>query len=168
MGKLESYMAVFASYWRRAKHLALGPQGEPGQGQKGMTLIEIIIVIALLGTLMTILVTNLSDTSEKAKEDQARIAMGGIAQALQLYRVHNNKYPTTAQGLDALLTDPGESKRWRGPYIEKEKLQDPWGNAYDYTSADGRKYEIVSAGADGNFGTEMDIFYPERETESQE
>ena len=160
-------MAIFASYWRKAKHLALGPQSDKEDGQKGMTLIEIIIVIALLGTLMTILVTNLSDTSEKAKEDQARIAMGGIAKALQLYRVHNNKYPTTAQGLDALLNDPGESKRWRGPYIEKEKLKDPWVNAYDYTS-DGRKYEIISAGADGNFGTEMDIHYPERETDEQQ
>ena len=134
--------------------------------EKGMTLIEIIIVIALLGTLMTILVTNLSDTSEKAKEDQARIGMGNVAQALQLYRVHNNKYPTTGQGLDALLQSPGDSKRWRGPYIEKEKLRDPWGEDYSYSS-DGRKFEIVSAGADNTMGTDLDIHYPERENEDQ-
>lgn len=137
------------------------------RNSKGMTLIEILIVIALLGTLMAILVTNLSDTSERAKEDQARIAMGTIAQSLQLYRVHNNKYPTTAQGLDALVSNPGDSKRWRGPYIEKEKLNDPWGSPFDYTS-DGRKYEIVSAGSDSTMGTEKDIYYPERETEEQQ
>ena len=131
--------------------------------QKGMTLVEIIIVIAIIGGVMTILFSNLSDSSEKAKEDQARIAMGAIGQSLQLYRVHNNKSPTPAQGLDAFVNNPGEGKRWRGPYIEKKKLLDPWQNPFDYTS-DGRKYEIVSSGADLTFGTEFDIFYPERET----
>ena len=150
--------------WIRSKELALRPF--KGEREKGMTLIEIIIVIALLGTLMTILVTNIVGTSDEAKKDQARIAVGGIAQALQLYRVHNNRYPNTAESLDALVIDPGTSKRWKGPYIEKNKLTDPWGTAYDYTS-DGRKYEITSAGIDGTMGTEEDIHYPERETEDQ-
>ena len=157
-------MTAFVSYWRKAKTLACGH--EPSRDERGMTLIEIIIVIALLGSLMAILVTNLSNTADKAREDQTRVSMGNIAQALQIYRVHNNKYPTTAQGLDALVSDPGENKRWRGPYIEKEKLKDPWGNAYDYTS-DGRKYEIISAGSDGQFGTDKDLFYPEREASEE-
>jgi len=150
--------------WNRSKELALRPF--QGEREKGMTLIEIIIVIALLGTLMTILVTNIVNTGDEARKDQARIAMGGIAQALQLYRVHNNRYPNTAEGLDALVTDPGTSKRWKGPYIEKNKLVDPWSTPYDYTS-DGRKYEITSAGIDTTMGTEEDIHYPERETEDQ-
>lgn len=128
----------------------------------GMTLLEIIIVVALLGTLMAILVRNLTDTADQAKIDQTKIAMGNIAQSLQLYRVHNNSYPTTSQGLDALVTNPGESPRWRGPYIEKDKLKDPWGNDFGYNS-DGRKYEIISAGPDGQFETEDDIRYPERD-----
>ena len=151
-------------WWKRSKALAMRPFN--GEREKGMTLIEIIIVIALLGTLMTILVTNIVGTSDEAKKDQARIAMGGIAQSLQLYRVHNNRYPNTAEGLEALVTDPGTSKRWKGPYFEKQKLNDPWGNPYNYTS-DGRKYEIISAGIDGQMGTESDIHYPERETEEQ-
>ena len=135
--------------------------------QKGMTLIEIIIVIAIIGGLMTIMFTNVADQADQAKVDQTKIAMGNIAQQLQLYRVHNNKYPSTAQGLDALVNDPGESKRWRGPYIDKEKLLDPWSNPFDYTS-DGRKYEIISSGQDFTFGTEADIFYPERSSDDME
>lgn len=134
--------------------------------QKGMTLIEIIIVVALLGTLMTILVTNLTSQQDAARADQARIAMGNVAQALQMYRVHNNKYPTTAQGLDALVNSPGDSKRWRGPYIEKDKLVDPWGTPFDYNS-DGRTFQIISAGSDMAMGTDKDIYYPERDTEEQ-
>lgn len=130
--------------------------------QKGMTLLEIIIVVALLGTLMTILVRNLTQSSNTAKEGQAKIGMGNLDQALQLYRVHNNKYPTTAQGLDALLKDPGGSKRWRGPYTEENKLEDPFGNKFQYTS-DGSKFQIISNGADNTPGTADDILYHEEE-----
>lgn len=129
--------------------------------EKGMTLIEIIIVIALLGTLMTILVTNLSGTSERAKEDQAKIAMANIAQALQLYRVNVNRYPTTEEGLQALISNPGKPG-WRGPYLEENKLNDPWNQPYDYRCSDGINFEIISAGKDSTLGTENDIHYPEK------
>ena len=138
--------------------------GRAGQSNVGMTLLEIIIVVALLGTLMTILVRNLTDTADQAKVDQARIAMGNIAQSLQLYRVHNNRYPTTSQGLEALVSNPGNSPRWRGPYIEKDKLNDPWLTPFGYNS-DGRTYEIISAGPSGQMDTEDDIVYPPREEE---
>lgn len=132
---------------------------------KGMTLIEIIIVIALLATLMTIIATNVMQTAETAKEDQAKISMQTLAQALQMYRVHNYKYPTTEQGLNALVRDPGSTKRWRGPYVESEqKLLDPWQNRYEYES-DGTVFRITSGGTDGQIGTGKDIHYPERETE---
>ncbi|MCB9228115.1 MAG: type II secretion system major pseudopilin GspG [Deltaproteobacteria bacterium] len=138
-----------------------------GDSNKGMTLMEIIIVIALLATLTTILVSNLVSTSEEAKKDQAKISMGTIAQSLQLYRIHNNRFPNTEEGLDALVQNPRDLKSWRGPYIESNKLIDPWSNPYDYVS-DGRKYEIISAGPDGQMGTEADIHYPAREVgESQ-
>jgi general secretion pathway protein G len=145
--------------------MALKPFGGAENGKKGMTLIEIIIVVALLGTLMAILVTNLTSSQDSAKEGQARLGMGGIAQALQLYRVHNNLYPTSAQGLNALVSDPGSTPRWRGPYIEAEKLKDPWGQSYEYSS-DGRKFEIVSGGVDLKIGGAHNIFYPERAPEA--
>ena len=123
---------------------------------RGMTLIEIIIVVALLATLMAILVTNIVGKADQARQDQAKIGMAAIGQGLQLYRVHNNKYPTTELGLQALLTDPGgENKRWRGPYIEPEKLKDPWGNEYQYES-DGNTYRITCTANGGKA-----ISYPE-------
>lgn len=128
--------------------------------RSGLTLIEIIIVIALLGTLMTYLVSKLTSVADSAKVDQARIGMGGIGSALQIFRVHNSRYPTTEQGLDALLKDPGGDKKWRGPYIEPEKLKDPWQGDFGYSS-DGRDYKITSPGPDGADGTADDITYPE-------
>src|SRR5690606_6581853 len=82
-------------------------------GKRGMSLIEIIIVVALLGTLMAYMVSNLINTSEEAKKDQTKLAMGVIQQALQMYRIHNNRYPTAEQGLDSLLSNPGNAKNWR-------------------------------------------------------
>lgn len=132
--------------------------------QKGMTLLEIIIVVALLGALMAMLVKNLTTQSENAQIDITKSGMAGISQNLQMYKLHNNRYPTTEQGLDALVSAPGDAPRWRGPYIEKDKLKDPWGTPYDYKS-DGKTYEIISAGPDLEFGTAKDIHYPPQENE---
>jgi len=148
-----------------ARGLVLAPFGgqrwrAATRGQSGMSLIEIIIVVALLGTLMAYLVRNLIGTSEEAKKDQTKLAFGVLTQALQLYQVNCNRLPTTDQGLDALLTAPGDSKCWRGPYTEDNKLQDPWGVKFGFES-DGRTYKIISAGPDGSLGNEDDITYPE-------
>ena len=128
--------------------------------EKGMSLIEIIIVVALLGTLMAYMVSNLIGTSDNAKKDTAKLGMGVIQQALQMFRIQNNKYPTSEQGLKALMENPGDMKSWRGPYIEANKLKDPWGNDLTYDS-DGRNFKIMSAGPDGVAGNEDDISYPD-------
>ena len=89
--------------------------------EKGMTMIEIIMVIALIGILMTIIVRNVVGTRDSAMVDAAKLGMQQVGQSLDMYRVHNYKYPTSDQGLEALITSSG-SKRWRGPYAEKNKL----------------------------------------------
>ena len=138
------------------------PFYKKGSGsQKGLTLIEIIIVVALIATLMGIIIRNVSSQADSAREDQTRIQMGNVFQAMQLYRVHNNRYPTSEEGLNALVTDPG-SKRWRGPYIEASKIKDAWGNDFEYES-DGSTFKITSSGSDMQFGTAKDIVYPEQE-----
>ena len=84
--------------------------------ESGMSLIEIIIVVALIGTLMTYMIRNVLQKQQEAQVDQVKIAMQTLRQDLDYYRVHNNKYPTTEQGLQALLSDPGGAGNWRGPY----------------------------------------------------
>lgn len=128
--------------------------------QKGMTLIEIMIVITILVGLIAVLARNFGGAAEQAKVDQTKIIQGNLGQALQLYKVHNNKFPSTQEGLEALVSNPGDSPRWRGPYTEKDKLQDAWGQAFDYQS-DGRKFKITSGGLDQTIGTGDDIVYPE-------
>lgn len=126
----------------------------------GMTLLEIIIVVALLGTLGVYLIANLTDTADQAKIDQTKIGMGNVRQALQLYRLHLKNYPSTADGLTALLESTGD-KRWRGPYLDNQnKIIDPWDMEFEYES-NGRDYKIISAGPDQQLGTEDDITYPE-------
>ena len=128
--------------------------------EAGMTLLEIIIVVALLGTLGVYLITNLTQQADTAKIDQTKLAIGNIRQALQLYRVHMKKYPTTDAGLQVLLENPGD-KRWRGPYIDNaNKLLDPWDAEFEYES-DGRNVKIMSAGPDFEMGTDDDIIWPE-------
>jgi general secretion pathway protein G len=131
--------------------------------ERGMSLIEIIIVVALIGTLMAYMVSNLIGQSEEAKKDQTKLAMGVIQQSLQIYKIHNNKYPTTDQGLKALLDNPGDAKSWRGPYTEANKLKDPWQKDFGYES-DGRTFKIISGGGDETIGNEDDITYPEQES----
>lgn len=137
--------------------------------QKGMSLIEIIIVIALMGTLMTILIGNLTGRQEEAMKDAAKLSMQQLGQTLDMYKIHNYKYPTTDQTLDALVTAPaGAGNRWRGPYTEEKKLLDPWSNRYEYESADGKTYAIISGGPDGEIGTEDDVRYPEKDEDREE
>ena len=128
--------------------------------EAGMTLLEIIIVVALLGTLGVYLITNLTQQADTAKIDQTKLAIGNIRQALQLYKIHLKKYPTTDAGLQVLLENPGD-KRWRGPYIDNHnKLLDPWDEEFEYES-DGRIIKIMSAGPDFQMGTDDDIIWPE-------
>jgi general secretion pathway protein G len=126
----------------------------------GMSMIEIMIVISLIAVLMTYIIKNVNDNANHAKEDQAKIAINMLVQDLQRFKFDNGRYPTTEQGLNALLTNPGgEVKNWRGPYTEDNKLVDPWQQNVQYES-DGRTMKISSSGADTQFGTADDVVYP--------
>ncbi len=133
--------------------------------QAGMSIIEILIVIALIGTVMAIMVTNLTGRQDEAMKQAAELSMGQLESSLQMYKIDNYRYPTTEQGLSALVSKPSGARRWRGPYTEKNKLQDPWGNEFSYES-DGKTFKIISPGIDGSVGNEDDVTYPrEEETE---
>jgi len=122
--------------------------------QHGMTLIEILVVLVLIGIVMGILGGNFIGRGEKAKADAAKIEIGQIGQALDLYKLETGRYPSSSEGLQALVTAPAGATNWNGPYWKKSSIpKDPWGNDYRYTSP-GQKgaYDIVSLGADGKEG----------------
>ena len=131
--------------------------------QLGMSLIEIIIVVALIAGLMAIFARSYVQTQQGVQADETKIQMGLLAQELEKFRATNYKYP---ESLDHLLSDPGNYKNWRGPYVEDKNLKDIWGNDLEY-SREGRKYKISSAGIDGEFETDDDLFYPEEKKETE-
>ena len=124
--------------------------------QRGMTLIEILVVLVLIGIVMGILGGNFIGRGEKAKADAARIEIGQIGQSLDLYKLETGRYPSSSEGLQALIAQPAGATNWNGPYWKKSTLpKDPWGNEYRY-SAPGQHgpYDILSYGADGKEGGE--------------
>jgi len=122
----------------------------------GMTLIEILVVLVLIGIVLGIVGGNFIGRGEKAKADAAKIEIGQIGQALDLYKLEVGRYPTTQEGLQALVQAPSGASNWNGPYWKKSTLpKDPWGNEYKYTSpAQSGPYDILSLGADGKEGGE--------------
>ena len=121
---------------------------------RGMTLIEILVVLVLIGIVMGIVGGNFLGKGEKAKADAAKIELNQIGQTLDLYKLEVGRYPTTQEGLQALIAAPSGVANWNGPYWKNGTIpKDPWGNEYRYTSP-GQKgdYDIVSLGADGKEG----------------
>jgi general secretion pathway protein G len=123
---------------------------------RGMTLIEILVVLVLIGIVMGILGGNFIGKGEKAKADAAKIEISQISQTLDLFKLEIGRYPTTQEGLQALITAPTGAANWNGPYWKKQTVpKDPWGNEYKYVSpAPSAPYEVVSLGADGKEGGE--------------
>ena len=127
----------------------------------GFSFIEVMVVIIILGLLSSIVGVYLFDSAEKAKADATKTQIKGLETALDLYRLHNSRYPSTEQGLKALLTKPEVGvlpKNWNGPYLRGKNLpEDGWGSPYLYLSGNGNNYEIISLGADGiDGGTDLD------------
>jgi general secretion pathway protein G len=126
----------------------------------GFTLIELMVVIVILGILVSFIAPRLMGRPDEAKQVKARIQMESMETAIKLYKLDNGMYPTTEQGLQALVEQPQTGtlpRKWRkGGYLEKGKVpKDPWGNEYIYLSpgASG-DYDIISYGADGVPGGE--------------
>ncbi len=122
--------------------------------QHGMTLIEILVVLVLIGIVLGIVGGNFIGKGEKAKADAAKIEIGQIAQTLDLYQLEVGRYPSSQEGLQALISAPAGVANWNGPYWKKSTLpKDPWGNEYKYLAPGSKApYEIVSLGADGKEG----------------
>ncbi len=127
---------------------------------RGFTLIELMVVIVILSILAVYVAPKLVGREEQAKQVKARVDIQGLETALKLYKLDNGMYPTTEQGLEALVRPPETGKvpeNWReGGYIEKGRIsKDPWGNEYIYLCPGSHgDYDIISYGADGEPGGE--------------
>nr|WP_189530882.1 type II secretion system major pseudopilin GspG [Paludibacterium paludis] len=124
--------------------------------QRGFSLIEIMVVVVIMGVLAALIVPNLMDRPDQARATAARQDVGAIMQALKLYRLDNGQYPSSEQGLRALVQKPASGRipqNWR-PYLEKLP-KDPWGNAYHYLNpGTNGEIDVFSLGADGEAGGE--------------
>jgi general secretion pathway protein G len=121
--------------------------------QQGMTLIEIMIVIAIIAGLMAVLGTNVMSSFNKSKVANTKVAMQEIKKSLDQYNLNCGSYPTTDQGLRALVVDPGKEvcPNWGESYIKEKQLKDQWNRTFFYES-DGQKVGLRSLGADGKEG----------------
>ncbi len=122
-----------------------------GVQSAGFTLIEIMLVVIIIGALAAMVIPRLTGRSDQAKVTAAKADIEAhLATALKLYELDNGNFPTTSQGLEALLVKPSTNPaptNWNGPYIEKKPL-DPWGRPYVYSSPGDHRadYDLSSKG----------------------
>ena len=125
--------------------------------KKGFTLIEIMLVVVIIGVLVAMVVPNIAGRSEQARVTAAKTDIeSNLATALDLYKLDNAAFPTSEQGLAALLTEPTSAPapiKWNGPYLKKKKLpKDPWNREYVYVypgEHNKDSYDLASLSADG-------------------
>ncbi len=128
------------------------------RSEDGFTLVELMVVIVIIGLLSTIVVINVLPSGDRANVEKARADIARLTQAVELYRLHTQVYPTTDQGLEALVRAPqglrNPERYQAGGYISALP-DDPWGNPYQYLQpGNTRPFDIVSYGADGRRGGE--------------
>ncbi|MDD4899805.1 MAG: type II secretion system major pseudopilin GspG [Candidatus Omnitrophica bacterium] len=119
--------------------------------KKGFTLVELMLVVIIIGVLVAMVVPRMVGRSEQARSEVAKADVNlNIATALKLYELDNGAFPTTDEGLNALLAAPASAPNWKGPYLEKKPL-DPWGKEYHYRSPGTHRqdYDLYSLGRDG-------------------
>lgn len=130
--------------------------------RKAFTLIELLLVVIIIGVLAAIMVPSFSGRSEEARKARAKTEIEStLGLALDMYEADIGSYPSTEQGLDALIIKPEGVLNWRGPYIKKSnRFEDPWENIYQYQFPGQQStysYDLISPGKDGQVGTDDDI-----------
>ena len=124
-------------------------------GEAGFTLVEILVVITIIGLIMGLVGPRVLNYLTESKAKAAKIQIESFSSALDLYFLDNGRYPTSSEGLTALVQRPGSTMSWNGPYLKGSVVpNDPWGNAYIYRSPGQHNgtFDIMSYGADGQEG----------------
>ena len=129
------------------------------QRERGFSLLELLAVLVILGILAGVFAPKFLGQAESAKRKAAKLEIDQIGQSLDLYKLEIGKYPTSQEGLAALVTAPSGTTNWNGPYLKKTTVpKDPWGNEYKYVSPgdQNRPYDIISFSSDGKEGGDGD------------
>lgn len=121
--------------------------------QRGFTLVELLVVLVILGLLAGLVGPAVLNQLGGAKSKTAKVQIADLEQAAELFKLDIGRFPSSTEGLEALVQNPGSASGWNGPYLKKGLPKDPWGNPYHYTFP-GRngQMDIVSYGADGVAG----------------
>ncbi|MEN9896616.1 MAG: type secretion system protein GspG [Pseudomonadota bacterium] len=132
------------------------------QKQSGFTLLELLVVLGIIAMLAGIVGPQVMKHLGESKTKAAKVQVEDFSAALDMYKLDMGKYPTSDQGLQALIEAPEGSKRWNGPYLRKAKTPlDPWQNEYHYVSPGTHgKFDLFTYGADdkeGGEGEDQDI-----------
>lgn len=122
--------------------------------QRGFTLLELVMVLVIIGVILAMVGPRVFNSLGRASSERAKVQIEQIGSALELYKLDIGRYPSTQEGLNALLTAPGGASNWTGPYLKDAKtLKDPWSRDFTYRSPVERGgYELISLGADGREG----------------
>ena len=132
--------------------------GRPGRTNRcrtarGFTLLELLVVMVIIGLLASYVGPRYFRQVGKSEVKTAMAQIDAFGKALDQYRLDNGRYPTTEQGLAALMTRPANEAGWDGPYLKKDVPPDPWGHPYVYKApGDHGEYDLLSYGNDGQPG----------------
>ncbi|MGD0090769.1 MAG: type II secretion system major pseudopilin GspG [Planctomycetota bacterium] len=126
----------------------------------GFTLVELLLVLVILAVLAAVVVPKFTKRSEQARVAATKTDIANLETALDTFEVDTGRYPTSDEGLRALMERPGNVKEWNGPYLKRLVLNDPWGNPYIYRNPgqhNSNSYDLYSFGPDGQEGGGDDI-----------
>jgi general secretion pathway protein G len=123
----------------------------------GFTLLELLVVIVIIGLLAAYVGPKYFSQLGKSEITVAKAQIEAFEKALDTYRLDVGRYPSTEEGLNALLVKPATATRWNGPYLKKQVPQDPWGKPYVYRAPGSKgEYDLLSYGRDGQPGGDGD------------
>jgi general secretion pathway protein G len=153
---------VKVSYSSRKRAVKPSRANRRHRGSAGFTLIEMLVVITIIGLIAGVVGPRVLTYLGESKVKAAKIQIDSFSSALDLYYLDVGRYPTSDEGLQALVLRPGNSATWNGPYVNGGIIpKDPWGGAYVYRSpVEQMPFEVVSRGSDGiegGTGTAADI-----------